>query len=171
MNGFKKISGRGTKEIYYAELTVSAEVFANEWDKRILLAILEKLRKTFDFELYAFCILNDRIRLLTGGLRLKASTLRHMLATLLERYVWKTEQIGEYDMGMYDPDRRGAGCDRRASVYSSVSVIGRLRTDSRRLLVDQFQQLPRTVLLADGGCRSRDAGPGETGPPGGAQPA
>ncbi len=98
MNGFKKISGRGTKEIYYAELTVSAEVFANEWDKRILLAILEKLRKTFDFELYAFCILNDRIRLLTGGLRLKASTLRHMLATLLERYVWKTEQIGEYDI-------------------------------------------------------------------------
>ena len=95
---WKRITQRGTKEIYYADLKTSSEIFANEWDKRILLTSLEKLRKLFDFELYAFCILNDRVRILIGGLRLKASAVRHMLATLLERYECRTDQIGEYDL-------------------------------------------------------------------------
>ena len=51
---WKRITQRGTKEIYYADLKTSSEIFANEWDKRILLTSLEKLRKLFDFELYAF---------------------------------------------------------------------------------------------------------------------
>ncbi len=95
---WRKISQRGSKEIYYTDLKVSSEVFANEWDKQILLTSLERLRKLFDFELYAFCVLNDRIRLLIGGTRLKASAVRHMLATLLERYDCRTDQIGEYDL-------------------------------------------------------------------------
>ena len=95
---WRKISQRGSKEIYYTDLKVSAEVFANEWDKQILLNSLERLRKLCDFELYAFCVLNDSIRLLIGGSRLKASGVRHMLATLLERYDNRTDQIGEYDL-------------------------------------------------------------------------
>ena len=98
MTEWRKISQRGSKEIYYTDLKVSSEVFANEWDKQILLTSLERLRKLFDFELYAFCVLNDRIRLLIGGTRLKASAVRHMLATLLERYDCRTDQIGEYDL-------------------------------------------------------------------------
>ena len=92
-----RIPGKGSREFYYADLVISSDVFANEWDKRILLTVVEKVRKLFDFELYAFCILNDRVRMLAGGLRIKGSTIRHMLATLLERYAGKTEQIGEYD--------------------------------------------------------------------------
>ena len=85
----------GTKEIYYADLLLPAEVFANEWDKRILLNTLESVRKLFDFELYAFCVLNNRVLLLAGGLKLKASVIRRMLATLMERYECRIEQIGE----------------------------------------------------------------------------
>ena len=98
MTEMMKLPGKGAKEIYYAELLISSEVFANEWDKRILLTALEGVRKLFDFELYAFCVLNDRVRLLAGGLRVKGSTIRHMLATLVERYVSRTEQIGESDV-------------------------------------------------------------------------
>lgn len=98
MTEWRKISSRGSREIYYTDLRVSSEIFANEWDKRILLDSIGKFRKLFDFELYAFCVLNDSIRLLIGGSRLKASGVRHMLATLLERYDNRTDQIGEYDL-------------------------------------------------------------------------
>ena len=98
MKEVRKISPEGVKEIYYSDLMITAEAFANEWDKRILLTSLEGVRKLFDMELYAFCVLNDRVRLLTGGLKVKASTIRHMLAALMERYAVKTEQIGEYDV-------------------------------------------------------------------------
>ena len=73
MTEWRKISSRGSREIYYTDLRVSSEIFANEWDKRILLDSIGKFRKLFDFELYAFCVLNDSIRLLIGGSRLKAS--------------------------------------------------------------------------------------------------
>lgn len=106
MNSIMKVYGKGTKEIYYADLVISSEAFANEWDKRILLSALDSIRRLFDFELYAFCILNDRVLLLTGGMRLKASTIRHMLATLLERYVYRTEQIGEYGLLPAETDAR-----------------------------------------------------------------
>ena len=44
MTEWRKISSRGSREIYYTDLRVSSEIFANEWDKRILLDSIGKFR-------------------------------------------------------------------------------------------------------------------------------
>lgn len=88
----------GAGEIFYADLKVTEIVFANEWDKQLLLTALGSIKKLFSAQLYAFCILDDRLRLLVGGPRLKAATVRLLLSTLVERYLRSTERIGEMDV-------------------------------------------------------------------------
>ncbi len=88
----------GAGEIFYADLKVTEVIFANEWDKQLLLTSIDGVKKLFCAELYAFCVLDDRLRLLLGGPRLKAVTVRLFLATLMERYLRSTEQIRERDV-------------------------------------------------------------------------
>ncbi len=122
MSEYRRIPVRGSKEIYYADLMAPAEAFSNEWDKYLLLNILNEFRSVYEFELYAFCILNDRLMLLAGSYRLKASTVRSMLSGLAERYLLRTEQIGEYGLLWPGPETR-AGIVRIDDEQDAISVM------------------------------------------------
>ena len=90
-----KSENRRTREIFYADVRMSREILANEWDKRILLTALEEARELLRVEIYAFCVLDDRIRLLAGGLEVRRRTMQRMLTAMLERYERDTGLIGE----------------------------------------------------------------------------
>lgn len=86
-----------TRQLYYIGIRMNREVICNEWDKRLYLTALEEARTLFGTEVYAFCVLNDRIRLLTGGKDVKKRTVQRMLTATFERYERETELIGEKD--------------------------------------------------------------------------
>lgn len=88
---------RMTRQVFYADLRMNREILSNEWDKRIFLTSLEEARTLLRIEIYAFCVLNDRIRVLAGGKDVKSRTVRRLLAVALERYERETELIGEKD--------------------------------------------------------------------------
>ncbi len=77
---------RMTRQVYYADMRMSREILMNEWDKRLFLTALEEAGELFRTEIYAFCVLDDRIRLLAGGLEVRPRTIRRMLAAAMERY-------------------------------------------------------------------------------------
>ncbi len=89
------IDNRLTRQIFYADVKISRDIFANEWDKRILLTSLEEARTLFRTELYAFCVLDDRVKILAGGEDVKKRTIRRMLITMMEIFERNTELIGE----------------------------------------------------------------------------
>ncbi len=89
-----KMAGR---LVYYADVRMNRDILANEWDKRIFLSSLEEARTLFRTEIYAFCVLDGRIRLLAGGSEVKRHTIRRMLTSALERYDRETDLIGEKD--------------------------------------------------------------------------
>lgn len=86
-----------TRQIYYADVRMSKEILTNEWDKRIFLTALEEAREMLRVEIYAFCVLDDRIRLLAGGQEVRRRSMQRMLTAMLERYERDTSLIGEKD--------------------------------------------------------------------------
>ena len=77
---------RMTRQVFYADMRMSREILMNEWDKRRFLTALEEARELLRTEIYAFCVLDDRIRLLAGGAEVRPRTIRRMLAAAMERY-------------------------------------------------------------------------------------
>ncbi len=84
-----------TSQIFYADVKISTEVLANEWDKRLYLTSLGEAAELFKTQIYAFCVLDDRIRLLAGGLDVKKRTIRRMLITSMGMFEREAEMIGE----------------------------------------------------------------------------
>ncbi len=89
---------RQTRQIYYTDLEISCEILSNEWDRYIFLTALQEVRTLYKIEIYAFCVLSDRVRLLAGGKDVRGQTVRRMLITLFERFERGCELIGEYDV-------------------------------------------------------------------------
>ncbi len=77
---------RMTRQVFYADMRMSREILMNEWDKRRFLTALEEARELLRTEIYAFCVLDDRIRLLAGGAEVRPRTIRRLLAAAMERY-------------------------------------------------------------------------------------
>lgn len=94
-NNSEVISNRLTRQIFYADVKISRDILGNEWDKRIFLTSLEEARALFRTELYAFCVLDDRIKVLAGGEDVKKRTIRRMIITSMEIFERNTELIGE----------------------------------------------------------------------------
>ncbi len=84
-----------TRQVYYADLRMNREILMNEWDKRLFLTALEEAGVLFRIEIYAFCVLDDRIRLLAGGQEVRSRTIRRMLAASIECYERDTGLRGE----------------------------------------------------------------------------
>ncbi len=97
-NDTKDNTNRLTREYYYADVKISRDIFMNEWNKKIYISSLEEARILFRTELYAFCILDDRIRILVGGVDVKKRTIRRMLLGSMQIFDRNTEQIEERDV-------------------------------------------------------------------------
>ncbi len=91
-------SSRLPHQFFYADVKIDQEIFANEWDKRLLISSLEEAASLFRTSLFAFCVLDDRIRILAGGDDVKRRTIRRMLITSMGIYERDTELIGEKDV-------------------------------------------------------------------------
>lgn len=89
---------RMTRQVFYADVRMSREILANEWDKKIFLTSLENAGALLRTQVYAFCVLNDRIRILSGGKDVKSRTVRRVLVTAFERFERETELIGEKNL-------------------------------------------------------------------------
>ena len=62
-------AGGMTRQIYYADVKMNKELISNEWDKKLLLNALEEAQELLRVEVYAFCVLDDRLRTrFEGGL-------------------------------------------------------------------------------------------------------
>ena len=91
-------AGNGmTREVFYADVRLSREIFSNEWDKKIFLNALEEAGKLLRVEIYAFCLLDDRLRLLAGGTDVKNRTVRRLVRAAIEHFERGAELIGEMD--------------------------------------------------------------------------
>ncbi len=86
------------RQFFYADVKISRDVFCNEWDKRLFISSVEEARVLFRTQLYAFCVLDDRIRILAGGEDVKRRTIRRMLVTAMGIFERNTELIGERDV-------------------------------------------------------------------------
>ncbi len=105
-NDTEEMNNRLTRQIFYADAKLSRDVFMNEWDKRILITSIEEARTLFRTEIYAFCVLDDRIRILAGGVDVKKHTIRKMLVTSMGIFERNAELIGENDMIPSDTQMR-----------------------------------------------------------------
>ena len=90
-----KPQNRMTHQVFYLDMRMSREVLAAEWDKKLFLTSLEEAGTLFRIEFYAFCVLDDRIRLLAGGTDVRRRTLMKMLSAALEHYERGMELNGE----------------------------------------------------------------------------
>ena len=90
------IENRMTRQVFYADVRMTRNLFVAEWDKKLFLNGLEEARGLFRVEVYAFCVLDDRFRMLVGGLDVKSRTVRRLVSTALEHFERQTELIGEY---------------------------------------------------------------------------
>lgn len=97
---------RMTQLFFYADLKTSHGILANEWDRHIFLSSLEKARALLRTQIYGFCVLDDRLRLLAGGKDVKVRTVRRMLSAALERFEREAELIGEWDSIPHDTSLR-----------------------------------------------------------------
>lgn len=90
------IENRMTRQVFYADVRMTRNLFVAEWDKKLFLNGLEEVRSLFHAEVYAFCVLDDRFRLLAGGLDVKSRTIRRMVSASMEHFERQEEMIGEY---------------------------------------------------------------------------
>ncbi len=97
-NETEEPQNRLTHQLFYADVKLSRDVFMNEWDKRLYLTSLEEARTLFRTQIYAFCVLDNRIRILAGGGDVKKRTIRRMLITSLDMFEREAEVIGETDV-------------------------------------------------------------------------
>ena len=86
-----------TREVFYADVRFSRGIFENEWDKKIYLNAMEEAGSLLRIEVFAFCLLDDRLRLLTGGTDVKSRTVRRLVRAALEHFERGAELIGEMD--------------------------------------------------------------------------
>ena len=86
---------RMTLQVFYGDVWMNKGILTNEWDKKIFLSSLEKAGTMFRIQIYAFCVLNDRIRILAGGKDVKCPVVRRMLETTFEVFERETGLIGE----------------------------------------------------------------------------
>ncbi len=93
--GQKERGNRMAREFFYADVKASTGIFTNEWDKSMYLKALKEVHKLFRTELYGFCLLDDRIRLLAGGIQAQPRTIRRMLTASLEKFEADTAMAGE----------------------------------------------------------------------------
>jgi hypothetical protein len=90
-------AGGMTRQIYYADVKMNKELFSNEWDKKLLLNALEEAQELLRVEVYAFCVLDDRLRVLAGGTDVRTRTVRRLVNAALEQFERQAELIGEKD--------------------------------------------------------------------------
>ena len=74
------------RHIYYTRLTFSSYLFADECEKYFLLKGMEQVRSLRDFQIYAFCVMDDMIHFLikigSGGPDEIRGILKECLATM-----------------------------------------------------------------------------------------
>ena len=88
-------AGGMMRQIYYADVKMNKELFSNEWDKKLLLNALEEAQELLRVEVYAFCVLDDRLRVLAGGTDVRTRTVRRLVNAALEQFERQAELIGE----------------------------------------------------------------------------
>jgi hypothetical protein len=87
-----------TREIFYADVKIGKKIFLNDWNKHIYLRLLQYNLKPFRTELYGFCVLDDRVRLLAGGQDVHPSTIRRLLEGSFEAYEDHMITKGEHEL-------------------------------------------------------------------------
>ena len=85
---------RMTRQVFYADVRMTRNLFVAEWDKKLFLNGLEEARGLFRVEVYAFCVLDDRFRMLVGGLDVKNDRICFPFGTDVKEGV-KTQESSE----------------------------------------------------------------------------
>ena len=94
-NDRNETMNRMTRQVFYADAKWNRDVFANEWDKKNYLNAMEEAKTLLRIEIFAFCLLDDRIRLLAGGKDVKSRMVRRLVTAAMERFERDTELSGE----------------------------------------------------------------------------
>lgn len=95
-----KTQNRMTRQVFYADVRMTRALLVNEWDKKRFLNAIEEARSLLRVEVYAFCVLDDRFRLLAGGKDVKNRTVRRLVSAALELFERDAELLGEKNMSV-----------------------------------------------------------------------
>ncbi len=97
MNSYEETEAiRGqSADVFYTDLSANGDFLVEESGKKLLLDALGEAGELFRTEIYGFCVLDDRIRLLVGGRGVKRRTVRSMLMTMLERFEGEAGIVSE----------------------------------------------------------------------------
>ena len=126
------IENRMTRQVFYADVRMTRNLFVAEWDKKLFLNGLEEARGLFRVEVYAFCVLDDRFRMLVGGLDVKSRTVRRLVSTALEHMHFFLAFVEQYAKDIGDDVRPYS-----LETWESAFKLWKLSTCAQKITVGQ----------------------------------